>query len=305
MAVDESPGFEALLEYLKQSRGFDFTGYKRPSLQRRVDRHMHATGIEGYDAYLEYLELHPDEFTALFNAILINVTGFFRDMSTWVYLRNDVLPGLLEQLQPDQPFRVWVAGCASGEEAYTVAMILADLMGEHEFTRRVKIYGTDVDEEALALARAAVYDERQMGGVPEDFRKRFFEPVDDALSFRSDLRRSIIFGRIDVLRDAPISRLSLLTCRNTLMYFNADIQAQVIERFSFALNDGGVLLLGKAETLLKDTEFFEPLDGKRRAYRRLASPRPRERAAEPATSRVAGRALRGPDAQPRGVDGGL
>jgi len=287
VAAEESPpGFEELLEYLKQSRGFDFTGYKRPSLQRRVNHQMYRVGVDEYDRYIEYLELHPDEFTALFNSILINVTGFFRDTATWMYLRDDVLPKLVEQSPPEQPFRVWVAGCASGEEAYTVAMILADLIGEQEFTRRVKIYGTDVDEEALALARAAVYDERQMSGVPEEFRARFFDPVGDAFSFRSDLRRSIIFGRLDVLSDAPISRLSLLTCRNTLMYFNADTQAQVIERFSFALNDGGVLLLGQAETLFKDRNLFEPIDRKHREFRRVVSQRNRERTAEAFTPRT-------------------
>jgi len=112
VAEESTPGFEELLEYLKQSRGFDFTGYKRPSLQRRVNHQMYQVGVDEYDRYIEYLELHPDEFTALFNSILINVTGFFRDVATWMYLRDEVLPKLVEHSALDQPFRVWVAGCA-------------------------------------------------------------------------------------------------------------------------------------------------------------------------------------------------
>jgi len=159
-------------------------------------------------------------------------------------------------------------------------MILSELLGTDEFTRRVKIYGTDVDEEELQKARSASYTEREMNGLPLDLRERYFERVGDRFGFRTDLRRSVIFGRLDILHDAPISRLDLLTCRNTLMYFNADTQAQVIERFSFALNDLGVLVLGKAETLLSRSQLFDAIDRKRRVFRKIAGSRPRERIGE-------------------------
>jgi two-component system CheB/CheR fusion protein len=288
MPEDTSPpDFEELLEYLKQSRGFDFTGYKRASLQRRIDKQMRATGVDAYSDYVEYLEVHPDEFVRLFNAILINVTAFFRDSNAWTCLREELLPAQLEAIGPDRPIRVWSAGCASGEEAYSVAMTLAELIGPDEFVKRVKIYGTDVDEEALQVARMATYDDREIGDVPDDFRERYFERVGDRHVFRADLRRSIIFGRLDVLKDAPISRLELLMCRNTLMYFNAETQAQVIGRFHFALNDTGILMLGRAETLLSQSALFEPVERKQRIFRKATIDNGRER---PAGDRIAARA---------------
>ncbi|HEY3831616.1 MAG TPA: CheR family methyltransferase [Acidimicrobiia bacterium] len=266
-----SPAFEALLSYLKASRGFDFTGYKRASLQRRVDRRAQTVGISDYEEYLDYLQVHPEEFVSLFNTILINVTGFFRDAPMWAYLQNEVLPKQLEQLPHDRPIRAWSAGCASGEEAYTLAMMLAELLGPDEFRRRVKVYGTDVDEEDLQAARQASYAARDVEPVPQPLREKYFDLVGDRYVFRNDLRRSIIFGRLDVLHDAPISRLELLACRNTLMYFNAETQAQVLERFHFALNEQGVLVLGKAETLLSNSRLFTPLDRKHRVFQKSPS----------------------------------
>ena len=154
------------------------------------------------------------------------------------------------QAGPTQPLRVWSAGCASGEEAYTLAMVLAEMLGPTEFRDRVKIYATDVDEEALTQARQASYTEREVRGVPPELLERYFEPTGGRYVFRKDLRRSVIFGRNDLVQDAPISRIDLLVCRNTLMYFNAETQARILARFHFALADGGVLFLGKAEMLL-------------------------------------------------------
>ncbi|HXV94163.1 MAG TPA: CheR family methyltransferase [Pseudonocardia sp.] len=263
------PAFEALLEHLREMRGFDFTGYKRSSLTRRVDRRMAQVGVSGYGEYLEHLEVHPDEFTALFNTILINVTGFFRDPETWEYLRTAILPDLLAAKGDDEPVRVWSAGCASGEEAYTIAIVLAELMGADEFRRRVKIYATDVDEEGLAQARQATYSARKVGGVDPELLERYFERSGARYVFRPDLRRSVIFGRNDLVQDAPISRIDLLVCRNTLMYFNAETQARILARFHFALADGRVLFLGKAEMLLSHTALFAPVDLKLRVFRKV------------------------------------
>jgi two-component system CheB/CheR fusion protein len=263
-----NPAFEALLEHLKTSRGFDFTGYKRSSLMRRVDRRMAQVGVTDYADYLDHLEMHGDEFTALFNTILINVTGFFRDPEAWEFLAHEALPGLLAAKGPAQPLRVWSAGCASGEEAYTLAMVLAELVGPSEFRDRVKIYATDVDEEALAHARHGSYSERDVRGVPADLLERYFDLVGNRYVFRKDLRRSVIFGRNDLVQDAPISRIDLLVCRNTLMYLTAETQARILGRFHFALGATGVLLLGKAEMLLSHGALFAPVDLKRRVFRK-------------------------------------
>ncbi|MGO9902135.1 MAG: CheR family methyltransferase [Solirubrobacteraceae bacterium] len=270
---------DTLLEFVKESRGFDFTGFKRSSIQRRAVKRMADVGIDAsrYDDYIDYLELHAEEFAELFNAILINVTGFFRDPQTWERLATEILPQLLVARADDAALRVWCAGCASGEEAYTVAMVLARVLGEAAFRERVKIYATDIDEEALDQARHAAYLPRQVEDVPSEALARFFERTDQRFVFRSDLRRSVIFGRNDLAQDAPISRIDLLLCRNTLMYFTAETQSHILRRFHFALDDEGVLLLGKSEMLITHGDLFTPVDLKWRIFRKVIRPARRER----------------------------
>jgi two-component system CheB/CheR fusion protein len=266
------PTFEALLEHLKSHRGFDFTGYKRSSLMRRVDHRMSQVGVQTYADYLDYLELHHDEFTALFNTILINVTGFFRDPDAWDFLSTQVLAEVLAAKSPTAPLRVWSAGCASGEEAYTLAIVLAEMLGVAEFRDRVKIYATDVDEDALNQARHGSYSAREVRGISAELLEKYFEQAGGRYVFRKDLRRSVIFGRNDLVQDAPISRIDLLLCRNTLMYFNAEAQARILARFHFALTDVGVLFLGKAEMLLSHGATFLPIDLRRRTFRKVPRP---------------------------------
>ena len=264
------PSFERLLTYLRETRAFDFTGYKRASLMRRVRHRMQSVAIADFDDYYDYLQVHPDEFTALFNTILINVTGFFRDDDTWAFLAETVLPELLTALG-DEPIRVWSAGCATGQEAYSLAMALTEKLGPVAFRERVKIYATDVDEEALTIARQAMYTDKEVRGLPDGFLERYFEPSNGRHAFRKDLRRNVIFGRNDLVQDAPISRIDLLACRNALMYFNAETQSKIVSRLGFALKPHGVLLLGKAEMLLNHTALFQPLDLKRRFFCKTSS----------------------------------
>src|SRR3954449_10074576 len=184
MAPDAA--FEALLEFLKRTRGVDFTGYKRTSLQRRVRRRMATIGCASFGDYLDYLEVTPEEYEQLFEMLLINVTEFFRDPPAWEYLRTAVLPRLLALKGDAEPVRVWSAGCASGQEAYTVAIVLAELLGIDAYRQRVKIYATDIDEDALAQARLAVYDAKEMESVPPEYRETYFERIDQRLAFRKD-----------------------------------------------------------------------------------------------------------------------
>lgn len=250
--IDEA--FEALLRYLRDSRGFDFTGYKRTSLMRRVRHRMDQAGYQTFEEYLDVLQASSDEFASLFNTILINVTAFFRDPAAWDFIRDDVVPALLAERGPHDSIRVWSAGCASGQEAYSLAMILAEALGPDAFRRRVKIYATDVDEDALTEARAATYDARAVESIPADLLERYFEHSNGRFVFRKDLRRAVIFGRNDLVKDAPISRVDLVTCRNTLMYFNADTQRIVLSRLHFALAPQGTLFLGHAEMLLSHSD---------------------------------------------------
>ena len=265
----EERDFDALLDFLKRNRGFDFGAYKRPSLMRRVRRRMQNVGIEKFADYSDYLEVHPEEFSHLFDNILINVTSFFRDAQAWETVASDIIPRVVESRKADEQLRIWCAGVASGEEVYTLAMLLAEAVGEQRFQEGVKIYATDLDEDALNTARLAAYNEKAMEPVSEEFRDKYFEQNNGRYSFRKDLRRSIIFGRHDLIQDAPISRVDLLVCRNTLMYFNAEAQARILLHFHFALKEDGILFLGKSEMLLTHTNVFTPLDLKRRIFAKV------------------------------------
>ncbi len=271
--------FERLLVYLRDTRGFDFTGYKRTTLVRRVTKRMKRVGITGFDDYLDYLQVHPAEFAELFNEILINVTSFFRDPDAWAYLSDQVLPGLAAGATLDSPLRCWCAGVASGEEAYTLAILLAETMGTGDFAQRVKIYATDADDEALTEARSGAQSARDLEAVPGELRDRYFEQSGSRYYFRPDLRRAIIFGRHDLVQDAAISRLDLLVCRNTLMYFMADTQKKILAQFHYALKDDGVLFLGKAEMMLTHGDLFSPIDMRQRVFRKVARTQLRERLA--------------------------
>jgi two-component system CheB/CheR fusion protein len=274
---DADQHFDNLLQHLQLTRGFDFSAYKRTSLMRRVTKRMQTVGVDNYDSYLDYLQVHQDEFAALFNTILINVTSFYRDPEVWASLSNDVLPALIGERGSDRVIRVWSAGCASGQEPYTVAMALAEILGPEVARDRVKIYATDVDDEALNEARLATYEERQVADLPPELLQKYFERNGPKYTFNRDLRRSIIFGRHDLVQDAPISRIDLLLCRNTLMYFNADVQARILARFYFSLNPGGCIILGRAEMLFSHAALFTPLDLKRRLFRAVPRPSHRDR----------------------------
>src|SRR5215510_4143930 len=259
---------EDLLAFVRDARGFDFTGYKRSSLARRIRKRMHEAGAADYVDYRDRLESSAEEFGLLFNTILINVTGFFRDTETWTFLQREVMPELLAGIDREREIRVWSAGCASGEEAYSLAMAFSEALGVEETAKRVKIYGTDVDEDALRDARVGLYSAKALEALSPELRDRYFAQNGTQFSFRPDLRRRVIFGRHDITRDAPISRLDLLVCRNTLMYFNVETQSQVIDRFHFALRERGYLFLGKAEMLLSDGERFEVVSMRQRIFRR-------------------------------------
>jgi two-component system CheB/CheR fusion protein len=279
LQIDATNEFDRLLEYLKRTRAFDFGAYKRASLMRRVEKRMQMVGIASFSDYTDYLEVHPEEFGQLFDAILINVTAFFRDESPWEYLREQIVPGMLDRARNHDPLRIWSAGCASGEEAYSLAMLLAEALGRGQFRDRIKIYATDVDEQALNQARAASYSEKDLETVPEPLRRKYFAPESDRYLFDKDLRRSVIFGRHDLIQDAPISRINLLVCRNSLMYFNTEAQSRILARFHFALGENGVLFLGRAEMLLSHTQLFAPIDLRQRIFRKVAKDNWRERMA--------------------------
>jgi two-component system CheB/CheR fusion protein len=264
-----------LLDYIRRVRQFDFSGYKRSSLMRRIGKRMQQVRCDTYADYQDYLEVHPNEFAELFNTILINVTSFFRDAAAWDFVASEVVPRIASGKHMGEPIRVWSAGCASGQEAYSLAMLLSEVLGMDQFRARVKIYGTDADDEALIRARQATYSPRELEGVPADYVERYFDVANGrggSVRFRPDLRGSVIFGRHDLVQDAPISRLDLLVCRNTLMYFNAETQRNILQRFNFALGPHGFLFLGSAETPLVQSSLFESVDSRLRVFSKRGGP---------------------------------
>jgi two-component system CheB/CheR fusion protein len=265
-AVDE---LGMLLSFVKEERGFDFTGYKRGTLERRVAKRMQTTGTTSYVDYANYLDRHPEEFVELFNTILINVTTFLRDPAAWDYLAAEIVPRLLAQHEGGEPLRVWSAGCATGEEAFSLVIVLCEAMGEVAFRRQVKIYATDLDDDALAIARRGLYTAKQIENVSEELQDKYFEPSDSTYTFRGDLRRSVIFGKHDLIQDPPISHVDLLAARNTLMYFGSEAQGRVLANFHFALEPGGFLFLGRSEMLLTRSRLFVPVELKRRIFSKV------------------------------------
>ena len=264
------PNFESLLRYIQESRGLDFRGYKRTSLRRRITLRMEAVGAEDFGAYQAHLEVHPGEFEDLLNTVLINVTSFFRDSEAWEVLRTEVVPQIVAESDCSRPIRIWSIGCASGEEPYSIAMLFAEVLGTQDFCDRVKIYATDLDEDALRAARQATYLPRDIEGVPVELLDKYFERTNHHYVFNRELRKCVIFGRHNVVRDAPISRINLLVCRNLLIYLEAETQELVLPRLHYALASEGFLFLGKAETQLARSALFKPFEMKHRIFSKVA-----------------------------------
>jgi len=263
---DNSPDFEALLKYLKQNCGYDLTLYKRASLMRRFQRRMQQLRIDNYTNYLQYLQRHPEECDPLFDTILINFSGFFRDRDCWEFLANNIIPQIITNKQPEEKIRVWSAGCAYGQEVYTLVMLLVERLGIEQYLQRVQIFATDIDEDALKQARQASYTEHEVIGIPSQLLSRYFEKTEQRYVFLSKLRSTIIFGRHDLAVDAPMSKIDMLVCRNVLIYFNAQTQATVLVRFHFALTDKGFLFLGSAESMTSKKHIFIPVSLKHRIF---------------------------------------
>ena len=280
MSTELDPGFEELLDFVHEARGFDYSQYKRPSLMRRFEKRMQTAGVDTYEDYRSYLEAEPREFAELLDTILINVTGFFRDPAAWEYLAKEIVPKIIEQKPAGERIRAWSAGCATGEEAYSIAMLFAEALGAEAYAKRVKIYATDLDDDALSKARHARYDMKAIEAVPENLRAEYFEDANNGSTLRGDIRRSVVFGRNDLLSDPPISKVDLLVSRNTLMYFGAQAQHTVLANFYFALGRGGFLFLGKAEALHSRTSLFLPVDLKHRVFTRNPGIAPEYRGAQ-------------------------
>ncbi len=263
------PKFIALLEKLHTEHNFDFRQYKRASLLRRVRQRMTQVRVDRFDTYMTYLDRHADEHIALLNAVLINVTRFFRDPDAWNVLREGILPRLIESASTTHALRFWSAGCSSGEEAYSLAILVAEILRARRDDYDVKIYATDIDDDALATARAGLYRLDALKEVAPELVDRYFMADGQAFRVRRELRKWCIFGRHDLTQDAPLAHVDVLVCRNVLIYFDSTLQSRIVPRFQYAIRPEGYLFLGRSESMLASSQRFVPVDFKWRIFQRL------------------------------------
>jgi two-component system, chemotaxis family, CheB/CheR fusion protein len=255
---------------LRNQIGHDFSGYKTKTFVRRVQRRMQVNQLTTIDAYVELLRQEPPEVGALFRDLLINVTNFFRDEDAFEALATSVIPKLFEGRGADDTVRIWIPGCATGEEVFSIAILAREHMDRLSAVPRVQIFATDIDERALSVARAARYPGALLDTVSPERRKRFF--LSDAGSYvvSKDVRELCIFSPHSVIRDPPFSRIDMVSCRNLLIYFGADMQNQVIPTFHYALRPEGYLFLGSAENVSQFSDLFAPIEKHHRIFRRRA-----------------------------------
>ena len=253
---------------LRNQIGHDFSGYKAKTFMRRVVRRMQVTQHATIDGYIERLRQEAQEVNALFRDLLINVTNFFRDAEAFEALAASVIPKLFENRGADDTVRVWIPGCSTGEEVFSIAMLLREHMDKLSAVPRVQIFATDIDERALSVARTARYPEALLDSVSPERRKRFFIPDGGSYVVSKDVRALCIFSPHSVVRDPPFSRIDLVSCRNLLIYFGPAVQNQVIPTFHYALRPDGYLFLGSAENVSQFADLFVPIEKKHRIFRR-------------------------------------
>ncbi len=264
-----------ILELVSRQASIDFRPYKTSTILRRISRRMAVTHNRSMRDYADYLKLNPEEVGNLVKAFLINVTQFFRDPDAFAYLRSDVLPVLIAHArQRDHVLRLWTAGCATGEEPYSLAMLLMDLLGAELSEWSIKIFATDLDEAAITFARRGLYSENLLKGVPSRYRDHFFERVDHGYRISKTLRQMVIFGQQDLSRSAPFPRIDLVLCRNVLIYFTPELQDYVLNQFAFSLSPNGYLFLGKAETVYPMQTFYELVNKHWKVYRCIGNALP-------------------------------
>ncbi len=240
-----------LLSQVRQHTGVDFSGYKPATILRRLHRRLVATGATTVPDYQRVLDDSPDEYAHLLSSFLINVTEFFRDPTLFTFLRDRILPEMIARARARSDpleIRVWSAGCSTGEEAYSVAMLLHDALGQDLLRFSVRIFATDVDADAVAFARRGRYPASTLANVPESFRERYFVASDDGFEIAKALRGMVIFGEHDLAQQAPFPHVDMVLCRNVLIYFMPELQLRTLQLFAFSLRDGGYLVLGTAES---------------------------------------------------------
>jgi two-component system CheB/CheR fusion protein len=279
-APKEENALKKIFILLRAQTGHDFSQYKPSTIGRRIDRRMAVQQIKTIDAYVKCLQVTPGEVEALFRDLLIGVTNFFRDPIAFKALEDQVIPKLFSGKPDDDAIRVWSPGCSTGEEAYSIAILLQERMDALKQSRKVQVFATDIDGQAITVARAGLYPASITADISPERLARFFaaEPGDSAYRVNKGIRDMLIFSEQDVIKDPPFSKLDLISCRNLLIYMGGDLQKMLLPRFHYALDPGGMLFLGTSETVGEFGDLFSTLDRKLRLYQRNedfhAAPRP-------------------------------
>lgn len=260
-----------IFSLVKRRKGHDFSNYKSSTVRRRLGRRMAVHHIESLEEYYEYLQQNEEEVEKLFEDLLITVTNFFREPETFEFLKDEVLPDLIEVKPEDSSLRVWVPGCSTGEEAYTLGIILAEIMDERKRYQDVQIFATDLNGRSIEFARKGVFPESIAADLSGERLERFFEEEGDGYKVVSRIRKMVIFAEHDLVGDPPFSGMDLVSCRNVLIYMNQKLHEKVIPFFHYALNNDGFLLLGSSESLGGFTELFDPVSKEKGVFRRKKS----------------------------------
>jgi two-component system CheB/CheR fusion protein len=266
-----SEPLQRIFQLLHARTDHDFSLYKKNAIERRIERRMDLHQLDNMAHYASYLARRPQECDVLFKQLLIGVTGFFRDREAFEELRGDVLPHLLADRAKGEPVRVWVAGCSSGEEVYSIAMVLRECMDKLKKNFALQIFGSDIDADALALARAGLYPASIAADVGPNRLKRFFTAEGNGFRISKELRQAAIFALHDVLKDPPFIKLDLLSCRNLLIYLDAEAQKKLLPVFHYAIKSGGILFLGSSESIDRHADLFSPIDKKSKLFKRRPS----------------------------------
>jgi two-component system, chemotaxis family, CheB/CheR fusion protein len=270
----EEGEFTRILNLLRGVSGVDFRLYKPQTLRRRITRRMMLQKIDSTRQYVKYLQTHADELGALHEDSLINVTRFFRDPDVFQVLKSEILPLMFDERPAEQQVRIWVPGCSSGEEVYSIAICLLEFIGGQAFEPPIQIFGTDASDASIERARMGIYPESIVADVSAERLRRFFTRVDKGYQISKRVRDLCIFARQNLCNDPPFSKLDLISCRNVLIYFGHSLQRQLIQTFNYALRPNGYLLLGTAEAIREYTDLFTLVDRKSKFYAKVASAMP-------------------------------
>ncbi len=276
-ASDIGPWLPKIFVLLRSQTGHDFSFYKPNTIRRRVERRMVVNQIDQAEDYLRYLNQNSEERKALFNDLLIGVTSFFRDAGSFAALEAHVLPTLFQNHPDGEPIRIWVAGCSTGEEAYSLAILFQETAERIGRENRIQVFATDIDQRAIEQARSAVYPDSISADVaPERLARFFLRDEPGSYRVKKSVRDLLVFSEQDVIKDPPFSRMDLIACRNLLIYLGPELQKRVIPLFHYALRPGGVLILGGSESIGEFVHLFESVDRKWKIYRRreVTTPRP-------------------------------